>query len=569
MRPVDPRVLRVVPATRGPVAALAGIGVAQGIATIGTAFALAALVVSVVRGDPLLEPALWTGLLFSLRALLGAASETVAARASVTLAAGLRERLLEAWSRRTTDERPPREQARFEAPSSHLSTPLTLATQGTSAVEPYVARFLPALVGALVVPALAIACLVVVDWPSAVVVVLTVPLLPLFAALIGASTEEDTQRRWGALRDLSGHFLDVMRGLPTLVAYGRAERQVDVIGEVSQRHRRATMRTLRLAFMSAAALELLATISVAIVAVVVGLRLTTGSVDLLVGLTAILLAPEAYWPIRRVGTEFHAAADGATALAEILDELDETETSHFPREIPENGHFPREMRSVGGDSCYFPREMRTPGGEGEVRLAGVSYTHPGAQRPVIDGLTLAAGPGLTVLTGPSGCGKTTLLEIIAGTRRPDHGTVESAPVHLVTQRPFLGAGTLRANLTLAGPQDNTALWQALRTVGLDGAVAALPDGLESTIGDDGFGLSAGQRARLVLARALLSPAPVLLLDEPTAHVDPDSTAALGGIITELARTRTVIAVSHQEELITRADQRIDLPAHEREGVGSP
>ena len=213
--------------------------------------------------------------------------------------------------------------------------------------------------------------------------------------------------------------------------------------------------------------------------------------------------------------------------------------------------------------------MRTPGGEGEVRLAGVSYTHPGAQRPVIDGLTLAAGPGLTVLTGPSGCGKTTLLEIIAGTRRPDHGTVESAPVHLVTQRPFLGAGTLRANLTLAGPQDNTALWQALRTVGLDGAVAALPDGLESTIGDDGFGLSAGQRARLVLARALLSPAPVLLLDEPTAHVDPDSTAALGGIITELARTRTVIAVSHQEELITRADQRIDLPAHEREGVGSP
>ena len=555
MKPFDPRILQVVPATRRPVAALAGIGVAQGIATIGSAFALAALVVAVVRGHDLVAPLVWTGALFSLRAVLAAASETVAARAGAVVATELREQLLAVWSRRAADERASRATAHFEAPPSHLSTPLTLATQGTSAVEPYVARYLPALVTAAVVPVLAIGCLVLVDWPSALVVVLTVPLLPLFAALIGATTQEDTERRWSSLRDLSGHFLDVMRGLPTLVAYGRAERQVEVIGEVSQRHRRATMRTLRLAFMSAAALELLATISVAIVAVVVGLRLTTGSVDLLVGLTAILLAPEAYWPIRRVGTEFHAAADGATALAEILDELDETETSHFPREMPKNGH--------------FPREMRTPGGEGEVRLAGVSYTHPGAQRPVIDGLTLAAGPGLTVLTGPSGCGKTTLLEIIAGTRRPDHGTVESAPVHLVTQRPFLGAGTLRANLTLAGPQDNTALWQALRTVGLDGAVAALPDGLESTIGDDGFGLSAGQRARLVLARALLSPAPVLLLDEPTAHVDPDSTAALGGIITELARTRTVIAVSHQEELITRADQRIDLPAHEREGVGSP
>lgn len=520
MKPFDPRILRVVPATRGPVAALGAIGVAQGIATIATAFALAALVVAVVRSEELLVPALWTGGLFALRAVLGALSEGIAARSGALVATELRERLIESWSGTTVDAR------------SH-DRARTLATQGTSTVEPYIAKYLPALISAALVPALAIVCLAVVDWPSAVVVVLTVPLLPVFAALIGATTQEDTERRWGSLRDLSGHFLDVMRGLPTLVSYGRAERQVRVIGEVSHRHRRATMRTLRLAFLSAAALELLATISVAIVAVVVGLRLTTGSMDLLVGLTAILLAPEAYWPIRRVGTEFHSAADGSVALDEILAEL---ETPPDPRV-----HDPRARRS-----------------EDRVTVSGVTYAYPGTDRLVLTGVDLVADHGLTVLTGPSGCGKTTLLELMAGIRRPSSGEVTAPEVHLVTQRPFLGAGTLHANLTIGGRRDPIEVWQALREVGLDDAVAALPDGLESPIGDDGFGLSAGQRARLVLARALLSSAPVVLLDEPTAHVDPESAAMIGEVIARLARNRTVIAVSHQPDLVARADQQVAL-----------
>lgn len=521
MRPFDPRLLRAVPATRRPVAALAAIGIAQGIATIATAFALAALVVAVVRGSDLLAPLAWTGGLFAARALLGALSESVAARAGAAVATGLREQLLAAWAARGERGLPSRTGA------------LTLAVQGTNTVEPYVARYLPALVGAAVVPALAIACLVVVDWPSAAIVVGTVWLLPLFAALIGATTQADTERRWGALADLSGHFLDVVRGLPTLVAYGRAERQTATIAQVSQRHRRATMRTLRLAFLSAAALELLATISVAIVAVVVGLRLTHGSMDLLVGLTAILLAPEAYWPIRRVGTEFHAAADGAAALDDILAELD--------------------------DDPHLLKDMRTDGAEAQVvTLSGVDYTHAGAKGATLTGVDLTAGRGLTVVTGPSGCGKTTLLEVIAGTRTPDRGEVVVGAVHMVTQRPFLGAGTLRDNLTIGGPQESADLWRVLREVGLDGVVAGLPDGLETRIGDDGFGLSAGQRARLVLARAILSPAPVLLLDEVTAHVDADSVATLGEVIARLAKERTVIAVTHQPDLVARADGHIAL-----------
>lgn len=537
MKPFDPRILRVVPATRGPVAALGAIGVAQGIATIGTAFALATLVVAVVRTEPLLGPAVWTGALFAVRAVHGALSESIAARSGALVATELRERLIEAWSARPGGESGPR---------------LTLATQGTSAVEPYVAKYLPALISAAVVPVLAIGALVVVDWRSAVVVVLTVPLLPVFAALIGATTQEDTERRWGSLRDLSGHFLDVMRGLPTLVSYGRAERQVRVIGEVSHRHRRATMRTLRLAFLSAAALELLATISVAIVAVVVGLRLTTGSMDLLVGLTAILLAPEAYWPIRRVGTEFHSAADGVAALDDVLAELESPPEPHLPQEMAAQADTTLGRCAPEGHDL---REMRR---EETVTVSRVDYAYPGTDRLVLSGVDLVAGPGLTVVTGASGCGKTTLLEVIAGIRPPSSGEVTAPEVHLVTQRPFLGAGTLRANLTIGGPRDTTEVWHALREVGLDGVVAALPEGLDSPIGDDGFGLSAGQRARLVLARALLSPAPVVLLDEPTAHVDPGSASTIGEVIARLARTRTVIAVSHQPDLVGRADQQVAL-----------
>ena len=269
-------------------------------------------------------------------------------------------------------------------------------------------------------PVLALATLFWVDWVSGLIVLLTLPLLPFFGALIGRATQAQTEKQWSALAALSGHFLDVMRGLPTLVGYGRAERQVEVIGEVSQQHRVATMSTLRIAFMSSAALELLASISVAIVAVTVGLRLTHGEMTLQAGLLAILLAPEAYWPIRRIGAEFHAAADGAEAIDGILAELDAVAAAH-PR---------RWWRG----RCRAQRRRATPTRE--------------AASPVLVDVQLAAGPGLTAVTGPSGVGKSTLLELAAGLRTPTAGTVRAGRAHLVTQRPFLPAGTLRDALVL-------------------------------------------------------------------------------------------------------------------------
>jgi thiol reductant ABC exporter CydD subunit len=520
MRPFDPRLLRTAPAARRPVAVLAVVGVVQGVATVAMAFALTALVVAVVDGTDLGVPAAWLAGLLAVRAALAWVAEKVAAWAGVEVTAALRERLLARWLAVPAERRPDPDRG------------VTLAAQGAATVEPYAARFLPALVAGVAVPVLAVAALVAVDWPSALIVVVTLPLLPFFAALIGRATQDDTDRRWKALTSLAGHFLDVVRGLPTLVAYGRAERQVDVIAEVSQRHRRATMRTLRVAFMSSSALELLASISVAIVAVSVGLRLTHGSMTLQAGLLAILLAPEAYWPIRRVGAEFHNAADGAEAVAAILAELE--------------GEAP-----AGRTSGTDPDEVG-------VRMQGVGYTYPGAPEPVLAGVDLEAGPGLTVVTGPSGVGKSTLFELAAGVRTPTVGTVRAGRAHLVTQRPFLPAGTLRDALRLGNDAPDPAVWDVLRVLGLEGVVAGMPQALGTPIGDDGFGLSAGQRSRIALARAMLSTAPVLLVDEPTAHLDAGATALVHEVLVGLAERRTVLVVTHRHELAELADRHVVL-----------
>lgn len=536
MKPFDLRLLRAVPATRRPVAALTAVGVLSGVATVATAFALTGLVVAVVEGTPVLVPAAWLAGLFGARALLAGAGDLVAAWAGGAISTRLRGALLRAWGRLPAERRPDRD------------TAVTLATVGATTVEPYAARYLPTLLTAAVVPGLAMLALAIVDWPSAVIVVLTVPLLPVFAALIGKATQVSTERRWAALATLSGHFLDVVRGLPTLVAYGRARRQVDQVREVSERHRRATMETLKIAFLSSAALELLASISVAIVAVVVGVRLSFGAMPLGAGLVAILLAPEAYWPIRRVGAEFHAAADGAAALNEILTHLS-----------PTNAEFGGEL---SGAPVSSPRNVEF------VEARELEYRYAAELAPVLADLDLRLGRGLTLVTGPSGVGKSTLLELLAGLREPTGGTLTAPAAHLVTQRPFLPAGTVRDALTIglrpdsgrAGADDH-ALWQALRRVGLDGVVAALPDGLDARLGDDGFGLSAGQRQRLALARASLAPEPLLLLDEPTAHLDGEAARAVGQLVADLSRDRIVVAVSHEPDLLAGAGtNRVELAA---------
>lgn len=548
MRPFDPRLLRAAPEVRRPVAALTVVAALQGAAAIALAFALAHLVVDVVSGGDWQRSGAWVVAAFVARGVLAALVDRVAASASHRVSAVLRRRLLARWLASPVESRPDPERAS------------TLAVQGASAVEPYAARFLPALVAGVVVPVLAVGALVVVDPLSALVVVVTLPLLPVFAALIGRETQDDTMRRWRALEQLAGHFGDVMRGLPTLVAYGRARRQVEVVRAVSEQHRTATMRTLRVAFLSSSALELLASISVAIVAVTVGLRLTHGSMPLEAGLLAILLAPEAYWPIRRVGAEFHAAADGATAVDAILTEL--AAPSPHPTSC--------ESGTIQGSENRLARPLSA---RSRVEVEGVAYAYPGSERLVLDGVSLDAGPGLTVVTGESGAGKSTLLDLVAGLRVPTAGVVRTGEVHYVTQRPFLPDGSVGDALRLGSTRPGATarpidadLWAALGRVGLDLVVAGLPGRLDAPLGDDGFGLSAGQRTRLALARALLSPAPVVLLDEPTAHLDGPSADLVRDVVRELAGERCVVVVTHSANLVAVADEHVHLAGSALEAV---
>ncbi|WP_219105628.1 thiol reductant ABC exporter subunit CydD [Austwickia sp. TVS 96-490-7B] len=532
MKPFDPRLLRVVPDSRAGIVGLLALGAVQGLAAIGQAFAIAALVVAVAQNAPWWPAATATAVAFAVRALATGVTEVVAVRTGVAVSGAIRRLLLTAALHRDAASRDA---------GARL---LTLATQGATSIEPYVARYLPTLANAAILPPAAILAMLLLDWRTGLIPVLTVPLLPLFAALIGSATAEATQRRWRTLAGLSGHFLDVMRGLPTLVTYGRARRQTETIRTVSHQHRAATVRTLRLAFVSSAALELLATISVAIVAVWVGIQLAEDQMSLALAMPLILLAPEAYWPIRRVGAEFHNAADGANALDAVLQEL---------------GEQPAAVESARVTGVSEPQQTAP------VRLRGVRYAYGEGLPVILDGIDAdLPSPGLTVMIGPSGVGKTTLVEIVAGLRQPDAGTVEAPPAHLITQRPFLAAATLRDNLLLGcagrsgGMPTDGHLRKALADVGLTDMVRSLPLGLDTPVGDDGFGLSAGQRARIALARAVLADPPMVVLDEPTAHLDREAEALIDDLVVSMSRTRPVVVVTHRQGLLRRADRVLDL-----------
>ena len=522
MRPFDLRLLQRIPATRGPVFVLALISGLAGVVAIAQAIAIAHLVVAVVDGHPFFTQAAWVVGLFAARGILSATNELVAAHAGAGISGALREAALRRWLEATADERPSR------------SVMLTMATKGANAVEPYVARYLPALVTSGVIPVLALATMFVIDWRSGLIVLLTLPLLPLFAALIGKYTQRATLERWGETTRLAGHFGDVVAGLPTLVNYGRGEHQVDQVEAVGERHRVATMKTLRIAFLSSAALDLLSTITVALVAVFVGIRMANGNVSLVTGLTSILIAPEAYWPIRRVGQEFHAAADGDEAIDELLTESD---APSWRAAAPE--------QAVG-----LARAM----------ISGVTYTYPGQKTPALRGVTSVVRDGLTAVTGPSGCGKSTLLEILAGDRRPEGGRLEVPSTHLVSQRPFIAPMSVQANLALGNHATKDEMRAAMAATGFDDVVLSMPQGMATPLGDNGFGLSAGQRARLVLTRAWLSDAAMVLLDEPTAHLDPASARDIRQAIVELAGHKPVVVVTHDEELIALAPHQWRLSA---------
>ena len=444
----------------------------------------------------------------------------------------------------------------------HGAGTATLLTRALDDLEPYFTRYLPQLVLAATVTPATVLVLITQDWPAAVAVVCTLPLIPIFMILIGRMTQSVSQERLKAMQILGDQVLDLISGLPTLKALGREQGPAKRVRSLGRAYRRTTMSTLRIAFLSGAVLEFFTTLSVAIIAVDIGFRLVAGRMDLFTGLLVLMVAPEVYQPLRQVGFQFHASANGVAA-AEAVFEVLETP-------VPERGTVPAP-------------DLRTA----TIELDAISVAARGTWAPADLSTTIRPG-SLVALTGPSGAGKTTTTQVLLGLLPADRGQVRVVPgpgaasqeavdlgeiapatwweqIVWVPQRPTITPGTVLSNVLLEAPNASAAggipdeLVEAARATGFDEVVADLPQGWDTVVGSGGVGLSVGQRQRLALTRALCSTAPLVLMDEPTAHLDAAGEAHVLASVRALhASGRTVVVIAHRPALIALAEQTIPV-----------
>ena len=543
MKPLDPRLLRYSEAARGYLAVTVALGLAATGLILLQASLLAHVLAAAATGTGVAVLGGTLGLLAAVLVARAAASyggEVTALRAAAAVKSQLRRRLVD-----HTLQLGPSWLA-LSKPARHRSGEVTtLATRGLDGLDAYFARYLPQLVLACVVPFAVLIRVALADWISGVVIGVTLPLIPVFAVLVGLHTKATTQRQWRLLARLGGHFLDVVEGLPTLKLFGRGKPQAEVIGRVTDEYRKATMSTLRVAFLSGFVLELAAALATALVAVEVGLRLLAGHMSYQTALLVLLLTPEAYLPLRAVGAQFHASTEGAAAARDVFEILD-TPVPAPARELA------RTAPAVTGRSCSVR--------ENTIRLNDITLSYPERARPAVDGVSVTIRPGdhLT-LTGPSGAGKSSLLALLLRFAEPTGGRIEVGGTDLrsipleewrrqiawVPQQPHLFAATVAENIALGDPAASPeAIAAAASDAGADAFIADLPLGYGTQVGERGLRLSSGQRQQIALARAFLRDAPLLLLDEPTAHLDPVSAARLEQVLATKMADRTVIRVAH-------------------------
>lgn len=531
MKPLDPRLLRYASAARGFLAASALIGVAQTAVTIAFAWVLADAVTDALAGRPWAAGVVWLLGLALVRGLLIAASDAAGMRAAASTGAQLRAALIAAVGRLGPGWLAQRNQAALAVTAGH----------GLDALDAYFARYIPQLVLTVIATPTLIVVMWWQDWLSGVMAIITLPLIPLFLVLIGMTTRTVQKRQWNTLQTLAARFADTVQGLSTLRLFGREKRAADRIEQTAGEYRRETMKVLRFSFLSGFSMELLASIAVALIAVSIGFRLLAGELSLEVGLFVLLLAPEAFLPIRQVGVQFHAASEGVAATEDVFEVLD----------------------AVGAAPSRLVAEALSP-------------AEPAADRRlVVDGLrvrdlpsvSFTADPGtITLIEGPSGAGKSSLFAALrgatdfTGTASFAGGDVRALDpagwLAWAGQRPQLSRGTVAANVALGAEADAGGIRLAL-----DAACADIDPDLE--LGVQGSGVSGGQAQRIAVARALYRHAAdqrrVLMLDEPSSALDADTEARLWTSLRERADAgATILLVSHRRSARDIADRVVAL-----------
>ena len=541
-RPVDPRLWRYSAAARGYLVLTVGLSIVNVAMVI-----VSAIVIGRVLGGVIVDDATdlgrWSTELTVLAAAVGIrvlgtwTQSRFAHRSASRVVAELKGEVLGVATRMRPRALDPR---RDEI--------ATVLTRGIDGLVPYLTGYLPALVLAGTLTPATLVVIAFQDLTSAAIIFVTLPLIPVFMILIGLLTRGKAAKTLTAMTVLSSQLLDLLAGLPTLRALGREQGPATRVRELGDAHRRTTMSALRVAFLSSMVLELLATLCVALVAVSIGLRLVYGGMGLEAGIVALILAPEVYLPLRMVGTQFHAAEDGMAAASRAFAAIDADEP------VDSNG-------DVAVDATGARLEFD------DVDIASRHGLAP-------HGLSGTVEPGaVTVLTGPNGAGKSTAVHALLGLVEPDGGQVRVggvpvnsldrsawwAQVAWLPQHPVLVPGTLGENLRLLG--DVVGLEQACAATGFDEVLTELPDGWNTRVGSGGTGLSLGQRQRLALTRVLATRRPVLVLDEPTAHLDDVSERTVLDSLRGLAAAgRTVVVVGHRPTVLAAADRVIEVSA---------
>lgn len=424
---------------------------------------------------------------------------------------------------------------------------VTTATEGVERLEPYLARYLPQVALSAFVPLLVAAYILPRDPASAVLLLVTAPVIPIMMVLAGSYAEEHTKRQWLALSRMGAHFLDALQGLTTLKTFGRAAEERERVARVSDEFRRRTLKVLRLAFLSGLVLEFMTAAAIALVAVVLGVRLINGAISFEQAFLVLLLTPEFYKPLRELGASRHAGMEGKAAAERVFEILD-----------------------VPALACGGGRVLDPLSGGLTVELCGVRFVYPESEHPALCGVSLTLPAGTrTALVGRSGSGKSTLVNVLLRFLDPEDGIVAAnglpiaelpvetwrQQVALVPQRPHLFYGSVLENIRLARPgASRSKVEEAAELAGATEFIRRLPRGYDAQIGERGQRLSGGEAQRLAVARAFLKDAPLLVLDEPTSSLDPESEALIRDALERLARGRTALIVAHRLNTVRKADR---------------